>query len=106
MNWKRKVSKGLNQGLDQSKVLLEKAKKQALSIGEQTLLNTEIKELQKAEDSLYRKLGEEIYMLLNEKGRSTVSLRTPEIKEIFPELENIISELKSKETMVEKEVKK
>ncbi len=102
MNWKRKVSKGL----DQSKILLEKAKNQALSIGEHTLLNTELKELRHDLDSLYRKLGEEIYTLLKDKGRSTVSLRTSEIKEIFPELENLISEIKSKKIILEKEEKK
>jgi len=106
MNWKKKVSKGLNQGFDQSKQFLDKAKKQALSIGEQTLLITEIKELKKKEDHLYQDLGREIYALLVNKGRSSVSLRTAEIKQIFPQLEKLISDLAVKEMMMENGDKK
>ena len=105
MNWKKKVSSGLNQGFDQSKLLLGKAKKQALDIGEQTLLATEIKELHQKEDNLYRTLGMEIYTLLLTKGRSSVSVRTPEIKDKFPELEKVISELAAKQILVQKEEK-
>ena len=105
MNWKKKVSRGLNQGFDQSKLLLGKAKKQALNIGEQTLLTAEIKELHQKEDNLYRTLGMEIYTLLLTKGRSSVSVRTPEIKDKFPELEKVISELVAKQILVQKEEK-
>ncbi|MCK5153062.1 MAG: hypothetical protein KAQ93_01780 [Spirochaetales bacterium] len=103
MDWKKKVSRSLNQGIDQSKVLLKKAKKQALDLGERTVLDTEIKELNKEENELYRTLGKEIYALLVNRGRSSVSVRTPEIKDIFPELEKLISDLAVKNMQVEKE---
>ena len=105
MNWKKKVGRGLNQGIDQSKLLLDKARRQAKNIGEQTVLNAEIKELQQKEDILYRTLGLEIFTLLLSKGRSSVSVRTPEIKELFPELEKVISELAAKQMLVLKEEK-
>ena len=105
MDWKKKVSRGLNQGIDQSKLLLDKAKKQAINIGEQTLLSAEIKELRQKENNLYKNLGMEIYGLLLLKGRSSVSVRTPEIKDQFSELEKVISELAAKEMLSEKEEK-
>ncbi len=103
MDWKKKVSHSLNQGIDQSKILFGKAKKQALDLGERTVLDTEIKELGKKEGELYITLGKEIYALLVNRGRTSVSLRTPEIKEIFPELEKLISDLAVKKMQVEKE---
>ncbi len=106
MDWKKKVSKGLNKGIDQSKQLLGRAKNQALSIGEQTVLITEIKELKKKKNLLYLDLGREIYALLVNRGRTSVSLRTAEIKNIFPELEKVISDLAVKEMMIEKEGRK
>lgn len=105
MNWKKKVGRSLNQGIDQSKSLLEKAKKQALDLGERTVLETEIKELAKKENELYKTLGKEIYALLVNRGRSSVSVRTSEIKDIFPELEKLISELATKNMLVQKEEK-
>ena len=105
MNWKKKFSRGLNQGFDQSKLLLGKAKKQAMDIGEQTLLTAEIKELHQKEDDLYRALGMEIYALLLMKGRSSVSVRTPEIKDKFSELETVVSELSAKQKLTQKEEK-
>ena len=106
MNWKKKFSHGLNQGFDQSKLLLDKAKKQAIEIGEQTLLSADIKELRQKEDDLYRSLGLEIYTLLLTKGRTSVSVRTPEIKDKFSELETVISELDTMQKLVQKEEKK
>ncbi len=106
MDWKKKVSKGLNKGIDQSMQLLGRAKDQALSIGEQTVLITEIKELKKKKNLLYLDLGREIYALLVNRGRASVSLRTAEIKNIFPELEKVISDLAVKEMMIEKEERK
>ena len=105
MNWKKKVSRGLNQGFDQSKQLLGKAKNQAIGIGEKTLLAAEIKELQQRKEDLYGTLGKEIYELLLIKGRSSVSVRTPEIKDQFPELEKVIEELSAKERLSKKEEK-
>ena len=105
MDWKKKVSKGLNQGIDQSKLLLEKAKKQALEIGDRTLLDTEIKAMNKKESDLYGSLGEEVYALLVNRGRSSVSMRTPEIKDMFSELEKLISELAAKKMLLRKEEK-
>lgn len=105
MDWKKKVGRSLNHGIDQSKVLLEKAKKQAMDLGERTVLDTEIKELSKKEDELYNTLGKEIYALLLNRGRSSVSVKTPEIKDIFPELEQVISLLAVKKMQVEKEEK-
>jgi len=105
MNWKKKVSRGFNQSIDQSKILLKKAKNQAQDLGERTLLDTEIKELNKKKIELYSTLGEEIYSLLVNNGRSSVSVRTPEIKDIFSELEKLISELATKKMLVQKDEK-
>lgn len=106
MDWKKKVSLGLNQGIDQSKILFGKAKKQALNLGERTLLDAEIKELVLKEDELYKTLGKDIFALLVNRGRSSVSLRTPEIKDIFPELEKLVADLAVKNMQVEKEEKR
>lgn len=106
MNWKKKISRGLNQGIDQSKFLLDRAKKQAMDIGEQTLLTAEIKELHQKEINLYGALGKEIYTLLLTRGRSSVSVRTPEVKDKFSELETVVSELETKQNLAQKEEKK
>ena len=106
MNWKKKISRGLNQGIDQSKLFMEKTKQQALELGERTVLDTEIKELNKSVDELYGALGREIYALLVNRGRSSVSLRTPEIKHFFPEIEKVISEVATKNLFAQKVEKK
>ena len=106
MNWKKKLGRGFNRGIDQSKVLIEKARQQALELGERTVLDTEIKELNKREEELYEALGREIYALLVNRGRSSVSVRTPEIKDFFPNLEKLISELATKNMLSQKEEKK
>ena len=103
MDWKKKDNRGFNQGIDQSKVLLGKATNQVKNIGEQTLLNAEIRDLELKEETLYVSLGREIYNLLIKSGKTSVSLRTPEIKDIFPEIDNVISDLTLKKTAEEKE---
>ena len=105
MDWKKKLSRGFNQGLDQSINLLGKAKKQAKDIGEQTVLNLEIQELKKKESSLYESLGRNIYHLLMNSERSSVSVKTAEIRDIFPEIQRVTEELSSKQMLVKKEEK-
>ncbi len=96
MDWQKKIDKGLNQGIDVSKEILKKAKKKAKKIGDQSLLAFEIKELEKEHRKLVSDLGESIYSLFMENGRSSVSARTPEIKPMLLRLEKV------KESLIEK----
>ncbi len=99
MNWQEKLDKGLNQGINVSKKIIDKAKVKAREISDQSLLAFEIKELEKEEEKLLKDLGAVVFRLLAEGERSSVSMRTGELKPIFErlkEIENLLSEKRSK----------
>lgn len=103
MDWQKKIDKGLNQGIDVSKKLIDGAKKKAKKIGDQSLLAFEIKELEKEHTKLVAELGESVYSLFIIDGRSSVSARTPEIKPLLIRLEKVKELLVEKKSFIDTE---
>ncbi len=103
MDWQKKIDKGLNQGIDVSRKIIDTAKKKAKKIGDQSLLAFEIKELEKEHVKLVSELGESVYSLFIMDGRSSVSARTPEIKPLLIRLEKVKDQLVEKKSFLDTE---
>ncbi|HDQ15197.1 MAG TPA: hypothetical protein ENN41_10330 [Sediminispirochaeta sp.] len=99
MDWKQKFEQGLSQGLDTSKKVFGEAKKQAQRIGEQSVLAIDIKQLETKQSDTLMQLAEKVYGLLVEEGQTTISARTPGIKDLLEELQQtraLLSEKRAK----------
>lgn len=96
MDWKKKVEQGLKTGVESSKKLFEKAREKARDIGDYGVLSLEVKQLQSRHDDLVAKLGSVTFHLLEVEGRSSVSSRTPEIKELISGIASTSEMLASK----------
>ena len=103
MDWQKKIDKGINQSIDVSKKILEGAKKKAKKIGDQSVLAFEIKELEKEHAKLLSDMGEAVYALFIDSGRSSVTARTPEIKPLLSRLQQVKEKLAEKKSYLEKE---
>ena len=103
MDWQKKIDKGLNQSIDVSKKLFDKARDKAKKLGDQSLLAFEIKELEKENNQLIKELGESVYMLFGDSGRTSISARTAEIKPILKRLEEVRKALAEKRAQLDTE---
>ena len=101
MDWQDKIDKGLNQGIDVTKKLIDKARERARKLGDQSLLAFEIKELEKEGNHLTTKLGETVYELFSEGGRTSVSARTAEIKPLLKRLGEVKELLAQKRSLLD-----
>ncbi len=103
MDWQKKFDKGLNQSIDVSKKLIDKARDKAKKLGDQSLLAFEIKELEKEENKLIKELGESVYTLFADGGRTSISTRTAEIKPIINRLKEVRGSLIQKKAQLDTE---
>ncbi len=103
MDWQEKFDKGLNQSIDVSKKLIDKARDKAKKLGDQSLLAFEIKELEKENNKLVKELGENVYTLFADGGRTSISTRTSEIKPLIKRLEEVRESLRQKRSLLDTE---
>ena len=103
MDWQEKFDKGLNQSIDVSKKLIDKARDKAKKLGDQSLLAFEIKELEKENNKLIKELGENVYTLFADDGRTSISTRTAEIKPYINRLEEVRESLRQKKSLLDTE---
>ncbi len=102
MDFKEKVQKTVNQGLEASKELLGRAKDKAKDLSDIGVLKYEISQLRKQEEQGYQLLGKEVYSLLVGSGHSTVSRKTPAIKKFLEGVEDITKRIAAKEELLRK----
>ncbi len=102
MDFKEKVQKTVNQGLEASKDLFGRAKEKAKDLSDIGVLKYEISQLRKQEEHSYEFLGKEVYSVLIEGGHSTVSQKTPAIKKFLEDLEDIKRRIAAKEELLRK----
>lgn len=76
----------VDQGVAASKDLAAKAGSKAQVLGERGVLMLEIKQLESQAQKLINRLGNEVYKLIEEQGRKTVSSDTPSVKGILTEI--------------------
>lgn len=96
MDWHKKIDEGLNQSLNASRKLIDKARGEAKKLGDKSLLAFEINELEKEHQQLVKKLGEIVRSLFLDDGRNSVSTRTAEIKPVLERLKEIEAALDSR----------
>ena len=97
MDFFEKMQGGLNDGLAVSRDLFRKAKDKAKDLSEMGVLKYEIKQLENMSEKLASRLGVTVYQVLCESGQGTVSKRTPGVKEIIDEIDEVRSKLEQKQ---------
>ncbi|MFP4267394.1 MAG: hypothetical protein ACLFQW_05280 [Spirochaetaceae bacterium] len=100
MDWKEKFEKGLDQSLTASKKFFNEAKHRAIEIGDQSVLSLEIKQLESRHTDLLTKLGSQVYDLLVEEERSTVTSRSAGVKEILEDIKETRDLLDDKKSRI------
>lgn len=97
MDFLKKMQDTINQGLSSSKDIFEKAKEKTKELGDLGVLKIEINQLTSQAEKLSAKLGMKVYEVLGEGEQNTISRRTPGVRELLEELEEIRLRIKSKE---------
>ena len=101
MSFKDKLQKSLNQGLNVSREIFDKAKGKAKDLSDTAILKYEISQLKKQEESEFSNLGKEVYNLLNA-GKSTVSKKTPSLKKHFENIDDLNQRIAEKNELLKK----
>lgn len=97
MDFLKKMQGTINQGLNASKDLFERAKEKTKELGDIGVLKLEINHLTSQGEKLVAKLGTKVYEILGEGDQNTISRRTPGIREVLEEIENVRLRVKDKE---------
>ena len=97
MDFFEKMQGGLSDGLAVSRDLFRKAKDKAKDLSEIGVLKYEIKQLENMSEKLASRLGVTVYQVLCEGGQGTVSKRTPGVREVIDEIDEIRSKLEQKQ---------
>ncbi len=97
MGFSEKLKEIVEQGLDMSKDLIEKASAKAKELGELGVLKMEIIQLRGQARRLGAQLGVAVYESLMEKGEASLSKDSPVIKEILQKLDLVNDEIDARE---------
>ncbi|MFP4364728.1 MAG: hypothetical protein ACLFR1_12780 [Spirochaetia bacterium] len=92
-----KVQDALNDGLETSRKLFNKAKDKATEMGETSVVRFELLQLEKRLEKLFGKLGTEVYETLMVEGKNTVSKKTASIRSLLDEIEETRNEIEKRE---------
>lgn len=101
MDFMQKIQTTLNQGLESSRDLFNKAKEKARDLGDKGILKFEITQLQNQAEKLMGKLGSKTYEVLVTEDHSTVSKKTPDIRELIQEIDDVRKRIEEKEKQLE-----
>lgn len=101
MDFFDKMQRGLNDGLAASKDLFHKARDKAKDLSEIGILKYEIKQLENMSEKLASRLGVTVYQVLCENGQGTVSKKTPGVKEILDDIDDVRRKLEQKQKALE-----
>jgi len=97
--WDR-MQKVINDGLDASKEMLNKAREKAQDLGEMGILKFEISQLEKQAEKIFLLLGSRAYEIFVEKKEDTIKSDHPEIKNAIQEILNIKKKIEEKEELL------
>ena len=87
----------VNQGLEASRGIIEKAGAKAKELGELGILKFEIFQLQSQAERLVAQLGVEVYAAFTEKGQKSVSTESPGIKDTLQRIAGLREDIESRE---------
>jgi hypothetical protein len=94
--WNR-IEKVVEQGLDASRGVLDKARIGAKDLSEMGVLKFDVLQLERQSMKLLSQLGHEVYEAFAARGQSTVSKNTVGVKELVAELVDIERRIDEKE---------
>ncbi|MBN1700187.1 MAG: hypothetical protein JW881_21930 [Spirochaetales bacterium] len=97
--WDR-MQKIINDGIDASKEMLNKAKEKAQDLGEIGILKFEISQLEKQAEKNFLLLGSRVYEIFVEKQEHTIKNEQKEVKDIIQEILNIKKKIEEKEEIL------
>lgn len=97
MGFSEKLKEIINQGLDISKDIIDKASAEAKKLGAQGVHKMEILNLQAQARKLSAQLGVAVYEELMEKGQASVGADSPAIKDIIQKLDLVNDEIDARE---------
>lgn len=92
----------IDQGVENTKKVLSSAAEKAKELGEIGVLKYEINQLEKQVEKRFALLGGNVYSILVEKNKNTVSKSTTEIKELLDEISDIEKRIDEKEASLKK----
>lgn len=101
MDFVERMRKVMTQGFETTKKGLEQAADKAKELGEKGVLKYEIGRLEKEVERKFGLLGSHTYRLLVEKGQTTVSKSTGDIKVLLTEIQDLEKRIGEKEKAVE-----
>ena len=96
MDFFDKMQDGVNQGIAGSRDLLKKAAVKAKDLSEIGILKYELNQLENMSETLASKLGVTVYRVLCENGQGTVSKKTPGMKEVIDEMDEVRRKIEQK----------
>ena len=94
--WNR-IEKAVEQGLDASRGVLDKARIGAKDLSEMGVLKFDVLQLERQSVKLLSQLGQEVYDAFGTRGQHTVSKNTVGVKELVAELADIERRIDEKE---------
>lgn len=97
MDFYERMKQVMVQGFEATRKGMEQAADKARELGEKGMLKYEIMRLEKEVERKFAMLGGNVYRLLSEKGRGSVSQGTPDVKELLVEVKDLQQRIEEKE---------
>ena len=98
--WNR-IEKAVEQGLDASRGVLDKARIGAKDLSEKGVLKFDVLQLERQSMKLLSQLGNEVYDAFSKRAQHTISKNTVGVKELVGELVDIERRIEEKERAIE-----
>lgn len=103
MDFMTRMKHALSNGMEGSRDFLEKARDKVQDFGESSVIRLEIRQLESQAKQEMAKLGTRVYELLVEEGKGSVSQKTPELKDVLTEIDDIKHKIADKERQLNEE---
>lgn len=100
MDFLNKMKESISVGMDGSRKFLEKARHKMQDVGESSVIKLEIHQLENQLKQEYTGLGTQVYSILSDGEKNSVSLKTPELKENYSEIERILALIAEKKKLL------
>ena len=89
MKFKERIEKLINDGLETSKDVFQKAKKKTQELGDKGARKFEIVRLERQAEKRFAQLGALVFDVLVDQNQETISKRTPAIRQLIDDLTEI-----------------
>ena len=89
MKFKERIEKLINDGLETSKDVFQKAKEKTQELGDKGARKFEIVRLERQAEKRFAQLGALVFDVLVDQNQETISKRTPAIRQLIDDLTEI-----------------